>query len=140
MEYITNFDNIKNKIKSEKEFIQNGGIIIETNPYCLDSIIKMMYSVYLYLDFYQENNLNSIKNYLNKMFQYAYIGKIFDYHAVNAAKLKIEEDYTEPLYYSETANIHNHNLMEDVFIGLSAISKSDKVISLLINYFDKGNI
>lgn len=136
MNYIKSFDKIENNLKQNKEFLKNGGIIVIENPRCLDSVVRVLYSIYIYFLFKNEPTEENVKNYIKTMFEYAYIGKTFEYHSVNVARLKINEGHSEPLYYLETANIHNHLLANDIFIALSAINKGTKVLSIILKEFE----
>ena len=137
MNYITDFTKLKKELNENMEFRQKGGMCAAEEEGGLESTSRLLYSVYLYLDYINELTLENMKNYLLTMCKYKIFGYTYEYHAVNAARLKIENSYSKPHYYCESANIHLIPFIDNTFLAIGAICQTNGLIEKIINYFNE---
>lgn len=136
--FITNFRPIREALAEDTYFMMIGGGGAYEEPGGMESTARLLYSVYLYLDFFDNFTIETMKDYLFMMCKYQLYGQTFEYHLVNTTKLKMDEKYPQPWYYCESSNIHNEGLMSDVFLALGAAAKAQGTLNWITQKFEQG--
>lgn len=137
MAFLKDFEMINDLLENNEEFLNNGGANAAETAGGLESTSRLLYSVYLYLLRTGELSSENMRNYLLTMCKYKAFGYTYEYHAVNAARLKIEENYPEPSYYCESSCIHRIPFIDNTFLALGAICDTKGLINLIIEEFDR---
>lgn len=136
--FITDFQSISEGMEVDIDFLRTGGGNANETPGGIEATARLLYSVYLYLDFYDDFTIEKMRDYLITMCKYQLYGHTFEYHFVNTAKLKIDEKYSKPWYYCESSNIQNDKLMADVFLAIGAAVKAEGTLEWIVEEFKKG--
>lgn len=136
--FITDFRSIREGLEEDIDFLGRGGGNANETPGGLESTVRLLYSVYLYLDFYNCFSIRKMKDYLQTMCGYQLYGHTYEYHFVNVAKLKMDEKYSKPWYYCESGNIQDDELMSEVFLALGAVVNTEGTLEWIVEEFKKG--
>ena len=137
MAFIKDFKAINEMLANNEEFLNNGGANAADIAGGLESTSRLLYSVYLYLLRIGALSSEKMRAYLLEMCKYKDFGYTYEYHAVNAARLKIEENYLEPAYYCESACIKRIPFINNTFLALGAICDTEGMINSIIEAFDR---
>lgn len=134
--YKKDFSDIIDYLQNHHNFLRQGGAsAAEENK--LKQLSFFLYSIYLYLEYFNKANYNEMNEYIKKMADYAYLGKTYEYHAVNCATLKLEYDYPEPSYYSELTGVHDQLYVYDIFLGLLSVTRNPDALKHILKVFDR---
>ena len=118
MYYNIDFSKINLWLYNNKEFRNKGGFFAADHPYGLDSVSKILYSVYLYLKYINKLDVENMKKYLLEMCRYKELGQTVEYHRINTLKLKLDNKYAKPLYYNDLANLNMEPHIDNTFIAI----------------------
>lgn len=139
MNYIKDFSKINSWLYNNTEFKKNGGFFAANTEGGLESVSRILYSVYLYLKYINKLSVKNMEEYLMEMCKYKVLGQTVDFHKINTLKLKFDNKYSKPEHYNESANLNIEPYIDNTFIAIGALCNTNNAINWIINYFEQEN-
>ena len=132
----SDFSILASLLANDEHYLGAGGANAIEDRNGLNVVANMAYSVYLYLKKIDMLTPDNMKEYFREMNKYVYYTRVYDYHLVNAAKLKIETGYGVPLEYCCVLHKKNEEFKKDVFDALMAFVHCPDTLNNMINFFE----